>query len=407
MNAPSPRAAAPSAAIAGGRVVLALGVTQTLAWASSTYLPAILAGPMARALGITPGSVFAAYSAALLLMAALGPRIGGLIDRHGGRPVLCASNLVLALALCVLGSAAGPAAMVAGWMLLGTGMALGLYDAAFAALVRIYGGGARGPITGITLLGGFASTLGWPLTSALLEGVGWRGACFAWAAIHLLVALPINWRCVPAVAKPDAPRQPAPAASPPAAPAAPAGQRFQLVLLAVFGACTSFATSAMSAHLPGLFVLTGVGTSAALFAASLFGPAQVAARLFEYFVLHRRHLPPLLSARIACALHPVGSALLLALGGSPALAVTFALLHGAGNGMITIAKGTLPLALFGPHGYGARQGWLAVAPRIMLAIAPFAFGQVMLDFGAQGALLLTTGVSLLALAALLLLRLAR
>lgn len=410
MNLPAARPpATPSAKDL--RLVLALGFTQTLAWASSTYLPAILAVPMAGELAISPGAVFAAYSAALLLMALLGPKIGALVDRHGGRPVLCGSNFVLALALVLLGSASTPVVLYLGWVVLGIGMALGLYDAAFATLVRHFGAQARGPITGITLLGGFASTLGWPLTSALLDFVGWRGACYCWAFIHLAVALPVNLRFLPRLspvqALPTAPEGTAAESDSKGANLMPEERQTRLILLAIFGAATAFATSAISAHLPGLLMLTGVGTGSALFAAALFGPAQVAARLFEYFVLHRRHFHPLLSARLATALHPVGALLLLIFGGSPLLAALFALLHGAGNGMITIAKGTLPLALFGPGGYGARQGWLAVAPRLMLAIAPFSFGLVMLDFGAKGALMLTGGVSLLALGALFGLRIGR
>src|SRR5215475_9525008 len=160
-------------------VVAALGTSQTLAWASSYYLPAILADHMAAAAGVPRAWVFGAFSGALLLTAALGPAVGRLIDRRGGRGVLVASNFVLALGLVALGASNGIVSQFAAWAVLGVGMALGLYDAAFATLTGIYGREARGPITGITLIAGFASTIGWPLSALLDMNVGWRGTCLA------------------------------------------------------------------------------------------------------------------------------------------------------------------------------------------------------------------------------------
>ena len=172
------------------RTVCALGAAQTLAWASSYYLPAMLAAPMARDLGVTVPTVFAAFSTALVLSALLGPYAGRAIDKWGGRPVLMGTNVVFAL--------------FAAWLLLGAGMGSGLYEAAFAALVRLYGRDSRGVITGITLIAGFASTVGWPLSTFLEATVGWRGACFAWAGLHVLLGLPLNWS-IPRIARTDAP----------------------------------------------------------------------------------------------------------------------------------------------------------------------------------------------------------
>ena len=159
--------------------VLALGIAQTVAWASSTYLAAVLAKPLAAELEINSSLVFAAFSCSLLLMALLGPLVGRYIDRHGGQRVLCLSSLILAAGLVGLGMAGGVVGLFAAWALIGIGMALGLYDAAFAALVREHGVAARAPITGITLLGGFASTIGWPLTAWLVAHWDWRTACLA------------------------------------------------------------------------------------------------------------------------------------------------------------------------------------------------------------------------------------
>src|SRR5437660_4643425 len=180
-------------------IILALGTTQTLAWASSYYLPAILADPIARDLGVSSNWIFAAFSASLVISALLGPRIGRQIDLVGGRSVLSMSNLVLAAGLTLLGFATSIPVLVIAWLLLGIAMGMGLYDAAFGALGRIYGDAARRSITGITLIAGFASTVGWPLTALGLEKIGWRNTCFVWSAAHILLGLPLNFFMLPPV----------------------------------------------------------------------------------------------------------------------------------------------------------------------------------------------------------------
>jgi predicted MFS family arabinose efflux permease len=349
------------------RTVLTLGVAQTLAWASSYYLPAILAAPIARDLGLDTATVFAAFSIGLVISAFLGPRAGRAIDALGGRPVLALSNLVFAIGLAALGMSTGPWELFAAWVVIGIAMSGGLYEAAFASLVKLYGVDSRSVITGITLIAGFASTVGWPLSTALETWQGWRGTCFAWAGLHLLVGLPLNLS-LPG----DATRNHTEVADI-KAPTHEGVQAVPLrsaVLLAMVFALTWFISTAMAAHLPTLLSASGVSISVALIAGSLIGPAQVAGRLLEFGVLRRSH--PLLSARIASVMHPVGAVVLLIFG-APA-AVTFAVLHGAGNGILTIAKGTLPLALFGPQGYGERQGLLMVPARLAQALAPWLFG---------------------------------
>ena len=372
-------------------VVLALGTAQTLAWASSYYLVAIVADPISRELGVSATAVFAAFSAALLLSAALGPTVGRAIDRRGGHGVLCLSNLVFAAGLALLAVAHGPVLVAVGWLVLGAGMALGLYDSAFATLAGLYGRDARGAITGITLIAGFASTVGWPLTAWLDGAVGWRGACLAWAGLHLVVGLPLNGFLVPR------------APPPPVADAAPAMQadadvapRGAMALLAFVFAATWVVSTGMAAHLPRLLHAAGVSPAAAVAAAALIGPAQVTARLAEYGLMRRAH--PLVSARIATVLHPIGAAALVLFGG-PAAAV-FTLLHGAGNGLLTIAKGTLPLALFGPAGYGLRTGLLSAPARVAQAGAPLLFG-LLLDRMGLGVLAVSAGLGLASAAALL------
>lgn len=372
--------------------VASLGIAQTLAWASTYYLPAIVAAPMARDLGTSVPTVFAAFSLALLVAAFLGPHAGRAIDRWGGRPVLMATNVVFALGLALLGCAQDTLMLFLAWAILGVGMGSGLYEAAFAALVRLYGNTARGAITGITLIAGFASTVGWPLTTWLEVDFGWRAACFAWASLHLLAGLPLNGSLPRAAAVPTlAPGR----ASVCARDEVPLRS---VVLLSFVFAATWFISTAMAAHLPRLLQASGATLAAAVAVAAVIGPAQVGARLLEFGLLRQVH--PLLSARLAAAMHPVGVVVLAVFG--PVAAPVFGVLHGAGNGILTIAKGTLPLVLFGPQGYGHRQGVLMVPARIAQAMAPWLFGLALDRWGAA-ALGVSAAIGAAALAALMLL----
>jgi predicted MFS family arabinose efflux permease len=354
----------------------------------------VLAVPMARDLGVATPTVFAAFSAALLVSAALGPHAGQAIDRWGGRVVLIGTNGVFAIGLAALGFAQGPWGLFAAWAILGIGMGSGLYEAAFAALVRLYGTNSRNAITGITLIAGFASTVGWPLSALFESHIGWRGACFAWAALHLVLGMPLNAlipRAPPLAPIAEAAHAPSPADTRETARAA--------TLLAIAFAAVWFISTAMAAHLPQLLQASGATLAAAVAVGALVGPAQVAGRVLEFGLLRRLH--PLFSARAAALMHPLGVVVLMIVG-APA-AAAFALLHGAGNGILTIAKGTVPLVLFGPHGYGHRQGWLMVPARVAQALAPWLFGIFLARWGVH-ALWISAAVGLVAFASLWLLR---
>jgi MFS family permease len=369
-------------------VVAGLGTSQTLAWASSYYLIAILAPAMARDTGASPTGVFAAFSASLLITALLGPRVGRTIDRFGGREVLAVSNLIFAAGLAVLGLSPNQPALWTGWLIMGVGMGLGLYDAAFAALGRIYGHGARASITGITLIAGLASTVGWPLTAWGDATLGWRGTCFAWAIAHLVLGLPLNLLILPRL------RTAASKAEAATKPNVPMDRPMWLLGFAF--AAGWVVSTAMAAHLPRLLEAAGATSAEAIAAAALVGPAQVAARLLEAGLLSRYH--PLISARLATLTHPIGAGFLLAVGGW--FAMPFTLLHGAGNGIFTIARGTVPLAVFGPENYGYRLGLIGAPARILQSGAPIAFG-IMIDRLGAFALLVSSLCCLAATAALL------
>ena len=270
-------------------------------------------------------------------------------------------------------------------------MGAGLYDAAFGALGRIYGDAARRSITGITLIAGFASTVGWPLTAWGLETIGWRNTCFAWAAAHILIGLPINWLMLPPVAGAKA------AVAAAVKPHIPLDRT--MILLAFAFAAAWSVTGAMAAHLPRILESAGATSLQAVAAGALIGPSQVAARIFEASFLSRYH--PLLSGRLACLTHPIGAAIIGLFGGGAAS--VFAVFHGTGNGILTIARGTMPLAIFGPQNYAYRLGIIGAPARIAQAGAPLAFS-LLIDVMGSRILIVSSALSLSALLALCLLR---
>ena len=390
------------------RVVLVLGLAQTLAWASSFYLPALLAAPIAAELGIAVSTVYLALSGALVLSACVSPWAGRWIDRHGGRGLLMASSASFVAGLLLLAQAGTLWSLFLAWTVLGLAMGVGLYDAAFATLVRLYGREARQTITGITLIAGFASTVGWPLTAWMDHEWGWRGACLGWALLHVVLGLPLNtWLPRSGSASSGRPhadsadsevseaqtQSPTPDRS--TAPDSPAPQRQVLLLVGIF-ALLGFVSGAVTIHIPGLLQAAGLSLAAAVALAALIGPSQVAARLFEFGLLRRKS--PLWTAKVTCGGHPLAVLLLLA-AGAP-VAFLFVILHGLGNGLLTIVRGTLPLMLFGAQGYGARLGWIALPGRLVGAISPWLFGLAIERWG-LAALGLTALASLCALALLL------
>ena len=346
---------------------------------------------MAAELCIATAWIFTAFSAGLLVSAFLGPAAGRLIDVHGGRRVLPVSNVVIAAGLALLGASSGLVSLFAAWLVIGVGTSAGLYEAAFATLAGIYGRDARRAITGITLIAGFASTVCWPLSAYMDVTIGWRATCFVWAAAHVLIGLPINLLLPPG-------RGPEKTAQAPANDAAPNRRWLVMGALSFVFAATWFCSTAMAAHLPRVLQEAGATLAIAVAASALIGPSQVGARVLEFWLMRRFH--PIVSARIASLAHPVGAAGLIVLG-APA-ASGFAVLHGAGNGVMTIAMGTLPLALFGAGGFGLRQGLLMAPARVVSASAPFVFDLLLARYGTH-ALVVTAGLGLAAFTVLMLL----
>jgi MFS family permease len=379
--------AEPASETRGARalVISALGIAQILAWGASYYLPAVLAAPIVADTGWSLGWVTGGLSLGLLVSGAVSPAVGRAIERRGGRPVLIASAVLLAAGLVGLALATHIALYLVAWTIVGLGMGAGLYDAAFATLGRRYGAAARGPITALTLWGGFASTACWPLSALLVESWGWRATCLAYAAIHLVIVLPLYVFAVPR----EVERAPGGAAGPkraqaaPGAPAAAPGasagaptipHRTAIFALMAAGLTVgAVVATVVSVHLLTLLQARDVALGTAVAFGALLGPAQVGARVIEAGV--SRHYHPIWTMHASAVLAALGLAILFA--GLPLVAVGI-VLYGAGVGLRSIARGTLPLAVFGEAGYAVLMGRLAMPSLIAQALSP-TLGALLLD----------------------------
>lgn len=339
-----------------------LGLGQAVAFASSYYLLGVMAEPAAAALGIGTGPVFLALSGAFLISAVLTPYAGQAIERIGGARVLAASNLAFAFALLLMGAAPHPLILCLGVLLLGVGMAAGLYGTAFAVLVEMQGQGARRAIAAVSLLGALGGAVGWPISRELLDLAGWRAVFGFWAGLHLL-CLPITLTVLP-----QRKAQARVAVDTSAMRWTPPMMR-----MAIFFAGAWAVASAMAAHLPRLLVDLGMSVERAAWAAGLMAASAMLVRLLDITVLHRSH--PILTARLAALFHPVGALMATLFGtvGAPAVAIG----QGMGNGFLSVASGALPLKVFGAERYGMRQALILTPARYVQAAAPAAYALAM------------------------------
>jgi MFS family permease len=345
------------------KVVLCLGLAQIVGWGTSFYFPAVLAEPIAKDTGWPLAWVVGGVSVGLLTGGLVSPRVGRAIAQHGGRPILVSSSLLFAAGLTGLALAPALPVYLLAWVVVGAGMGTGLYDAAFAALGTIYGKAARAPITNLTLFGGFASTVFWPLGAALVDSFGWRTTALIYAGLHLAVALPMQLAAIPRV------RMQAPVAGTSATvtPAASLSsvERLQFSLFALVLTISSAIGAIVIVHLLILLQARGLSFAVAVSLGTLFGPSQVGARVIES--LFGRHYHPIWTMAASCAFMAIGLALMLVDLPLVALAI---LLYGGGYGVMWIARGTLPLALFGPQRYARLIGRLAMPALVAQALAP-------------------------------------
>jgi predicted MFS family arabinose efflux permease len=355
-------------------VTSAIGIAQILAWGSSYYLTAVLAGPVSKDTGWPLSWIVGGLSLGLLVSGLVSPRIGHLIDRRGGRPVLAASAVLLAIGLLGLGLAPTLPVFVGSWVIIGLGMGAGLYDPAFSTLGRLYGDTARSAITQVTLFGGFASTVCWPLSAFLVERIGWRGACLSYAAIHVAVVLPLYLFGLPKESKRVT-------SVPMSSPVAPQGhiarkQRVAFVLLAGGFTLASVIMTVISVHLLTLLQSRGVALAAAVGFGALIGPSQVGARILEMAFGRKTH--PVWSLLASAVLVAIGLAMLV---GAPGVAAAGIVLYGAGSGIRSIARGTVPLALFGREGYAILMGRIAMPTLVAQAASPSLGAWLLAGFG--------------------------
>lgn len=382
-----------------GRVPLfCLGLGQLISWGLFYYLIGGFGERIAADLGWSLARVHGGFSVALVVMGLTSPTVGRLIERHGGRPVLAAGMVAGAAGCTVLALAHGVAGYYAAWLLLGVAMRCSLYDAAFAALARAGGPAARGPMAQITLLGGLASTVFWPLGDALAAAFGWRGAMLVYAAIAL-AAIPLH------LALPRGRYQAgagtAAGATGFASPVRDA--RLAALLYALIITLTGFLAAAMSAHMITVLVALGLATPVAVGIGALRGVGQSLARLAE--ILSGGRLSPPTLNLLAVALLPASFAAAFAGGQWIAAALAFAFLYGAGNGLLTITRGTLPLVLFDPSTYGSLVGRLLAPGFIVSAAAPLVYALVIENWGVAAALWLCVLLAVVMLAAAAVLKL--
>ncbi len=340
----------------------ALSVTQIIAWGSQYYAIAVLAPAISDSDGWSRETIFGAYSAGLLVQGLASFPVGLLVDRFGGRAVMGAGSALSAAGLAAIGQAPSVPWFFAAWALTGVAMAATQYEPAFATLTAACGDRARRAITLLTFAGGFASTVAWPATAALLARFGWRGAYRAWAAAAFLLCLPLHLLALPGAARSGSGvtrRRLGPVLREPA---------FWLVALALMAGSVLF--SAVAVHAIPMMQEAGLTPAAAVALASFTGPMQVAGRVLEVAGLSR--FRPSRVAIIAAACQPLAILALMAASFGWGFAALYVVLYGASAGLLTIVRGTVPAELFGREGYGAVSGALGAPGIIARAVGPYA-----------------------------------
>src|SRR5262245_26278144 len=362
--------------------ILALGITQIVAWGTTLYALGVLGKPIAEDTGWSQSLVFGGLSIGLLVSAGVSTLVGRAIDRRGGRAVMGVGSLLMAAGLALLALVQSPFSYLLALASLGLAMRMCLDDAAFAALVQVTPSRGRRAISYLTLFRGFASSVFWPIAHLLNEAYGWRPTLVIFAAINLLLCLPLNWM---GLAKRESPLQAQQADAPTAASttgAPPLQGPARTIAMLLFGAivaASAIVFGAMAAHLVPVLEASGLASATAVWIASLKGVAQVAGRIWDLTLARKWH--PIDVGRVSIAIMPLAF-LVLMLGGAHFLAaLAFTLLFGISNGLVTIMRGAVPLALFGPKGYGEVLGILASPYLVLAALAPAAFALVAEAYG--------------------------
>ena len=347
-------------------VVPVLGIAQIISWGSLYYPVAVLGSAIGRDLDISEIAVFGSFTVGLFVSGLAAPAAGKLVDTRGGRFTLSCGSALGAVALALLAAAPNTAMLMTGFVVAGLAMAGCLYDPAFATLHAMSGTAYRKAVTALTLFGGFASTVFWPLSQFLLDSYGWRTAFAVYAALNLLVCLPLHLWILPRGPGTVAPAATSAGASATSRPA-PSAVFFWL---ATALALAAFLSSALSAHVIGLLTSSGLTPRDAVLVSSLIGPMQVAGRVAEF--AFSGHLRPVAVGTLAFVLLAAALVVLTQVHGVWIVALAFALLYGWSNGVMTIVRGTVPGELFGHRQFGSLLGRLAQPQFVARAIAPVA-----------------------------------
>lgn len=376
-------------------LIVALGITQIVGYGTHYYAFGVVVAALSADLGIGQPAAFAAFSAALLAGGLAAPHVGRMVDRFGARRVMAAGSVCMAAALALLSQVGSLPALVAALMLVEVVSAAILYDAAFAALAQGVGAArARRAITLMTLMGGFASTVFWPITNALSGAVGWRETYLIFAALHLCVCLPL-FLTLPRPAPDGSGAAPV---APAFAPLPPERHGRAMVWLAIGFSLSGVVLAAVGSQWVPMLMALGLTREAAVAAGVVMGPAQVAARLVDLLFGARRH--PLGAALVAAALLALAFGLLLVLPLGPVVAGVFAFCFGTASGLTSIVRGTVPLVLFGARGFGARLGTLARLRLVSGAAAPLMLSLSLAWLDAGMSVALAAGLSVAALLAM-------
>ena len=385
--------------------LLGLGVGQIINWGVLYYTLALIGPHIVRETGWSEGFVYSGFAVATIATGMFSPLSGQMIDRLGGSPVMLAGTLIGAIGMALMALSWHWPVYLLAWAIIGVGMSACLYDSTFAAIARFAGSTTRKSISLVTLIAGFASTVSWPATSALLLHFTWREVVVFDAVLMVAVSMPaiyfglkktdsigLTLTAAPSTAQDHTSETIRPILNEQNFPAA-------MILFAILLTALGFVANALSVHIITLFQTLGIDAGSALLAGALIGPAQVGARVLE--LAFGRRLSAIGLGLLPVVLMPIAFIIPLALGSNSAVAVLFGLVYGAANGLATIARGVVPYALFGPNGYGRRLGLLSAPALIVKAAAPALFATILAAYGPFTALLFALGVSLLATAAMM------
>ena len=389
MSGKAPQAALTPTSFRYAGVITALGVGQIFAWGSSYYLLAVVAKPISTDTGWPYPWIIGGVSLGLLIAGLVSPHIGRAIAQHGGRPILASSAALLSAGLALLGCARSLPVYLMAWLIIGLGMGAGLYDPAFGTLGRLYREAARSAITTLTLFGGFASTVCWPLSAFLVTHFGWRGACWSYAAIHLCLLMPLYLFVLPREVSQPAPPRGSAFHGQNAAEGGGSHRNarrllFSLVALAI--TLSAMISTMLSVHLLTILQSRGLALGAAVALGALVGPCQVGARMIEFLIARYHH--PIWTKVVSTSLVALGVAALWV--AVPVLAFPL-VCYGAGIGLESIARGTLPLALFPGPDYAMTMGRLAMPSLIVQAAAPSVGALLLNSYGPNTTLAVLTG----------------